>query len=600
MANGSFQNFVNNTLGLYCEYSWSQSISGNYSDVTVSVWVKYYSLDINSRNGGKVTVNGTSKSFSTSAISSYPSGGGGVKKLTQQTIRVNHNSDGKKTGVGISVSWPAKVTYSGTYYGTLSASTTINLPTIPRAASITSATNFNDEQNPTISYSNPAGNNVTSLQACISLDGSKDDIAYRDISKTGSSYTFSLTTSERNVLRNATSGNSRTVYFYVRTTIGGTSYYSSLGKTLTIAGDAPTFLSRNVKYADTNSSVTKITHNSLMIVQNKSNLSVTYTAATAKKGASISSYSFTLNGVTKTSTSAGGTINFGTINSQSNLTLSAKAIDSRGLSTTIEKTITCYEYSAPYFVSFNAFRANSDGTANNNGTYMKVTYGVKYSSVNGKNAITVKIYGTGSVVTASGGSALINLNGDTKTSYQVYAIATDSFGGQASSSSNNVFGETRVINITKDGTGVAIGKMAETKEMFECRWDAKFDGAASGPSGFSTSSDKRVKKNIQEINIDIVDNLKPIQYELIQSPDNKIHYGFVAQDVEATLSDAGVNPDEIGIIGHIQNHGKQEYVLTYTEFIPLLTKKCQELQAETNMLKQEIAQLKTTIESLQK
>ena len=53
MANGSFQKFVNNTLGLYCEYSWSQSISGNYSDVTVSVWVKYYSLDINSRNGGK-------------------------------------------------------------------------------------------------------------------------------------------------------------------------------------------------------------------------------------------------------------------------------------------------------------------------------------------------------------------------------------------------------------------------------------------------------------------------------------------------------------------------------------------------------------------
>ena len=35
MANGSFQKFVNNTLGLYCEYSWSQSISGNYSDVTV-------------------------------------------------------------------------------------------------------------------------------------------------------------------------------------------------------------------------------------------------------------------------------------------------------------------------------------------------------------------------------------------------------------------------------------------------------------------------------------------------------------------------------------------------------------------------------------
>ena len=43
------------------------------------------------------------------------------------------------------------------------------LPQISRSATITKAPNFNDEQNPTINYSNPAGNNVTSLQACISF-----------------------------------------------------------------------------------------------------------------------------------------------------------------------------------------------------------------------------------------------------------------------------------------------------------------------------------------------------------------------------------------------------------------------------------------------
>ena len=111
------------------------------------------------------------------------------------------------------------------------------------------------------------------------------------------------------------------------------------------------------------------------------------------------------------------------------------------------------------------------------------------------------------------------------------------------------------------------------------------------------SEEKKVTKNgyliPQDIDIDIVDNLQPIQYELVQSNDNKIHYGFIAQDVEKLLSDAGLNPELTGIIGQIQNNGQQEYVLTYTEFIPLLTKKCQELQAEINILKEEISELKS-------
>ena len=58
------------------------------------------------------------------------------------------------------------------------------------------------------------------------------------------------------------------------------------------------------------------------------------------------------------------------------------------------------------------------------------------------------------------------------------------------------------------------------------------------------------------------------------------------------MSEAGLSQGTIGMIGQIQNNGQQEYVLAYTEFIPLLTKKCQELQAEINMLKEEISELK--------
>lgn len=334
-----------------------------------------------------------------------------------------------------------------------------------------------------------------------------------------------------------------------------------------------------------------------ILLQHKNKITVSVSGCSAGAGSSIKSYTFSGPGISSTTT--GTSVSGGPISNTGTLTYTVTVTDNRGRSASKSATITCYAYSSPYFASFNAYRANSDGSANVNGTYLLCTYSVNYASAGNTNTITVTVKGVGSNRTATGGRLLIDLSGNTTSTYQVSAVVSDKYGGQASSQTVMVFGETRVFNITKNGTGFAIGKMAESNELFECRWSAKFDSAASGPYGFSTSSDKRVKKNIQEIDVDIVDNLKPIQYELIQSSDNKIHYGFVAQDVEATLSNAGVNPDEIGIIGHIQNHGQQEYVLTYTEFIPLLTKKCQELQAETNMLKQEIAQLKITIESLQ-
>lgn len=145
------------------------------------------------------------------------------------TAVITHDSNGKKS---FTISLRAAI-YAAAY--NCSGSGTFTLNDIPRAATITAAPNFNDTDNPTITYNNVAGNNVTTLQACISLTGDTDDIKYRDISKTGTSYTFSLTDAEREVLRKAcTTANSRTVIFFIRTVIGGTTLYSTLSKTLTI------------------------------------------------------------------------------------------------------------------------------------------------------------------------------------------------------------------------------------------------------------------------------------------------------------------------------------------------------------------------------
>lgn len=455
-----------NTWRVVLNWTATQNVENNISTISWNLKVSTASSQYVIISELRVTIGGTQVYY---RDASNHTKGYNNTTLASGSTTVTHNNDGSKS--------LAMTVEAGIYDWAInkSGSDTFTLNTIPRAASLTSAPDFNDEQNPTISYLNSAGNSVSSLQACISLTGQYDDVQYRDIPKTGSSYTFSLTESERNVLRNAcTTANSRTVYFFVRTIIGSTTYHSTLKRTLTIVNATPVF--GTLSYYD-NSPTANITQNNQMIVWGKSNLIAKYTAATAYKGASISKYRITLYDTIKESTAPGGTINFGFITSQNNLTLSAVAIDSRGNSSnTVSITVYCYAYSPPYFTAFNAYRANSNGIADSNGSYIKCTYGVSYSSVNNTNSPTVNITGGPDVVAATGGSALINLNGNTTNTYTIHASVTDKYGGISYSNAVVVFGATRAMNITSDGTGFAIGKMAESNNLFECRWDAKFNG----------------------------------------------------------------------------------------------------------------------------
>lgn len=210
---------------------------------------------------------------------------------------------------------------------------------IQTKATITSAPNFNDEENPTITYSNPSGTQATLLQACISLDGSTDNIKYRDISKTGTSYTFNLTDAERAVLRNATlsGSNQRTVYFFVKTIVNGKTNYHFLTKTLTIINANPEL---SAIIMDTNETTVALTGDRLAsIIKGYSNVSYEM-SATARKGASIKSYSAVNGSTTKTTSS-------GVFNATTNNKFTLSATDNRGLSVKKEFTLNMVNYFEP-------------------------------------------------------------------------------------------------------------------------------------------------------------------------------------------------------------------------------------------------------------
>jgi hypothetical protein len=242
---------------------------------------------------------------------------------------VSHNADGKKT-ISITLQTGIYTTAVGSYGGAWI------LDDIPRAATITSVSNFNDETNPTITYSNPWGSNVSALQAFIyAADYKTLLVGAKDLNKNGASYTYSLTAAEKAKL-SAASINSKalTVYFVIKTTINGTTYNSNwVEKTVPIVNANPA-ISWTVE--DVNPDTLFLTGDPNRIVIGHSNVKYTLTA-TPKKGSTITTYSVQ---------SAGqrllGTTNIFN-NSESNV-FQAVVVDTRGNMTTDTITKTLVDY----------------------------------------------------------------------------------------------------------------------------------------------------------------------------------------------------------------------------------------------------------------
>lgn len=351
------------------------NIANNTSTIKWTLYSENGNSNYYSTGPTTVTINGTRVYYKERVAYSsktFPAAKGSISG----TLTVTHNSDGKKAifvSLATAIYTATVTTNSGTW----------TLDNIPRQATITSVPNFTDIQNPTIQYSNPAGSNVSSLQACISLTGSTDDIAYRDISKTGTSYTFNLTDAERNVLRQATTtSNTRTVYFYVRTIISGNTLYSSQAVTLSIVDANPTF---RVIYLDTNSTTTAITNNNKQIIQNKSYLVINIQNAKALKYATLKTASIDVNGTitTKNITTTSLVFNVGTLNVANDFTIPVTITDSRNNKTTINLSIQILSWSLPNAI-ITLQRENNFYSETN------LTVDANYSGLGGNNTITIQ------------------------------------------------------------------------------------------------------------------------------------------------------------------------------------------------------------------
>lgn len=529
---------------------------------------------------------------------------------------IEHNADGSKS-INITLT---KNRWSSFQFFTISngnesgwgvsGTQSITLTTIPRASSITSADNIVLGENCNIKWTPASSNFKYKIQ--FSLGNWHFTTDYISPNTT-SEYTYTGKT-----LSGTEAQNDTTIYSQMPSSTTGT---------MTVV--LTTYNSSNAQIGSSNSKTFTVTipdsvkptvgtitldpvdiNGTNILVHNKNKLNVSVSGCTPGTGSTIKSYTFSGSGISYTGTNTSITsdnVIFAAAASDTTLTYTVTVTDNRDRSTSKTATITCYAYSSPYFTSFNAYRCDQNGNVSDDGEYFKCEYGLQYASVNNTNDIDITVYyqkgaANASSVSASTGSKDKSGNKivsgiDADGTYSVYAIITDNYGGRATSTSVTVFGQSRILNISNDGTGVAIGKMSESSQLFECKWEAQFYDSVSGPKGFSTPSDRNIKKNIQDIDHDIIDSLRPVQYELIHHDDGKTHYGFIAQEVNDALLSAGINPDVTGVVDHVMHNSSQGYALIYTEFIPLLTKKCQLLQHEVNALKLEIEALKKEIQN---
>ena len=301
------------------KFSWNRtgfSTDKNESNISWKmelISTAYGAISTSASTAWSVTVNGKSHSGSVSVAI----GNNATKTLASGTETIPHNNDGTKT-FSYSFSQTFNITFSGAWIGAKSGSGSDTLDTIPRAATLTKAPDFNDETtNLTVEFNNPGNFDLQfKLEA-----GGDAALVVREKPTKASPYTFVLTEAEKKKLRQKCTKNSLTVRFTVATYINGTiSKWSWLDKTMTLINAMPT-LSPTAN--DVNPTTVALTGDNSKAIKYHSNIEVSAGAQT-KKEATVSALSITC-GSSKITNASGtfigadsGKIVFGVTDSRGN------------------------------------------------------------------------------------------------------------------------------------------------------------------------------------------------------------------------------------------------------------------------------------------
>lgn len=444
----------------------SQNTANNTSNVTVKVFFYRTNTGYTTYGSGTVYCKINGVEYSASVDSDDKITNSGIYLFTK-TLNITHNDDGSKNlyvYAKISHNRFSQTTYQGTY---------TTLTTIPRKSTLSVANGtLGTSQTLTVTRKSTSFTH-TITYTCGSASGT---ICTKSTS-TSISFTPPITLSSQN-----TTGTSVSVTYTITTYTGSTSVGSN---SYTVTCSIPASVKPSCTIAVSDPTGYASTYGGY--IKGLSTMNVTVTA-TMSYGSAISSYSTTANGRTYTTSS----FTTGVVASSGTLTITATVKDKRGRTGTASTTITALTYSTPTISKLTVGRCNSDGTANDQGEYVTVSFNATITSLNSKNTAAYSLaykktsesdYGSpialseyNNVYSVSGVSYIFAASSDS--SYNVRISATDGF--QTITATTLASTASTILHFREDGTGVGLGKLAELRNGADFGWEAKFNKPVYG------------------------------------------------------------------------------------------------------------------------
>lgn len=442
----------------------SVNVDGNY-DLWTATLTKYYKWNINSSatKYGSMWANGVLIWSGGVTI-----GGSGTKTLATVTnIKIPHDSNGSKH-FDFSFSQELKVTLSGNYVGSVSASGGIDCDVIPRA---------------TKPYCSPAsvyfGNSVTIKTPRASSDFGHV-ITYSFYDKTeqiadnqwNDEFKWTVPTSLINKMPNTSQAY---ICFRVDTYSRSGKFIGSNYCTLDVvlpSGYGPTVT--GITYTNEDAAIAK-RFGASTIIQGVSKVKCNVSTST-KNGATITYYQNEIDGQ-----SIPGPNSFFTtqpLKSSGTVVLKSTVTDSRGQKATLSKNISVTQWWSPAVKNVTAQRWNvTSNKADDEGTAVKITYSFSIAPVNNKNDKTVMIqYKNGEVWTtlatytdsySAENKVYISSNGkfSTDNAYSFRVLVKDYFTTDGVASYAAIAPSFKLLDFSADGRGIGVGCKAESGKL---------------------------------------------------------------------------------------------------------------------------------------
>lgn len=451
----------------------SRNVNNNTSNVTVKATLSW-TYGSNNRTGecyGSLVIDGTTYSFTNIVFNNNQTTTGSQVVMTK-TVDISHNSDGSKT-LACSASFYTGLSGSGTKTALASKA----LTAIPRRSSL-SASNGTLGTSLTLTVSRASSSFThTITYKCGSASGT--------IVTKSSSTSIAWNTSNGNTVALAsqnTTGKTVSVTFTITTYNGSTSLGSG---TKTVTMTIPSSVKPSCSISVTDTTGYETTYGNPIKGLSKLKVKVTPTVA---QGSPIASYNVSV-GSTKYLASEFTT---GVINTSGALAIKATVTDKRGYSSdsaTVSKTV--IDYTEPVVIKLTVKRCDQNGTEDDQGAYVQVKFSAKISSLNSKNTASytlkykkssessyteVALTDYSNIYIVTDGTSIFPA--DSGSSYDIVLYATDKFGSaNRYTSASTAF---TLMHWKADGTGMAIGKIAEESNLFDVDLDSRFIGSVYG------------------------------------------------------------------------------------------------------------------------